>query len=414
MKKILLLLLISVSTLAYAQTWVKGIVIDEKTKEPLPGVSVYLNNTTIGTTTDGNGKFSLGVSLGGKIELVASYIGYEKKILILEDYSETNLTVALKPQNNLLNEVVVKAKKGDDFDKWGSLFNRMLLANVHSVGTCTIKNPNALVFYFDKEQNQLRVFAKETLIIENNNLGYILKLDLEEFGYNFNTDMLSVVYSTFFEEMKSPKIGKEEVLKQRKIAYYGSQMHFMRSVYGNALTKNGFKIYKYSSVKNTEKERVTKLVQQRINRDSKLQTSVTYDLNKLFQPRDTAEYYKMIMAQDDIVHADTILNSMRKYTQLNRAQDVMFFNTSDTLMVNYVHFLDRFNKIVDPQQLANWKSQNVDKRYKGGNTIIYFFNQGGINVQPSGYYPELVLAYQGDMFTRRVAQLLPWDYDPEK
>ena len=412
MKKYLFLLLLFGVTIVRAQTIISGQVIDEKTKETLPGVSVYVNNTTIGTTTDQNGKFSLSVSLTGKIEVVASYISYKKKVTILEDYNGKMITIELKSEDNTLNEVVIKGTKGDNYDKWGSLFSKMLLANTHSPGSCTIKNPDVMVFYFNKEQNQLMAYARAPLIVENNNLGYVLKLDLEEFNYDFGTDILMAKYYIFFEEMKSPKIGTEAVLKQRNLAYYGSQMHFMRSLYENTLTRNGFKVYQFKSIKNSEKERVTKLVQQRINKDSKIKSSVTYDLNKLFQPRDTAEYYKLIMSQNDILSADTTLTAMRRYAKLDRVNDIVTFNTHDSLMVNYQQYLDRYNKIITPEQKADWKLQNENKRFKGKNTIMYFAEDGGINVQSSGYYPELRLYYQGDMFERRVAQLLPWDYKP--
>ena len=55
---------------------VKGKVIDEDTNKSLPGVSVQVKNTAIGTATDINGNFSIEIEKGGT--LVFFYIGYGK------------------------------------------------------------------------------------------------------------------------------------------------------------------------------------------------------------------------------------------------------------------------------------------------------------------------------------------------
>ena len=43
--------------------------------QPLPGVTVVIKNTSIGTATDGNGAYSLSVA-DGNVVLTFSYIGY--------------------------------------------------------------------------------------------------------------------------------------------------------------------------------------------------------------------------------------------------------------------------------------------------------------------------------------------------
>jgi hypothetical protein len=371
-----------------------------------------LNNTTIGTTTDAEGKFSLNISLTGKIELIASYIGYEKQSLIIENY-DGKISIALKPQNNTLNEVVVKASKGDTFEKWGAIFKKLLLGtDAHFTSYCKIKNPEVLVFYFDKQANELAVFAKSSLIVENTATSYRLKMDFDIFRYSFNTDILQVDYTTFFEEIKYPKNREETVKTSRHKAYYGSQMHFMRSVYNNDLTNNGYKIYTYRSVKNAEKERVSKIIQEKLNTKERFQTSVVYDLNKLFQPRDTAEYYKIVMKQNDIASADTILTTLKKYVKIKRELSVVNFASKDSLMVNYQIFLDEKRTDVNQDNLNKWKAQSPEKRYGGATTVMFFLEDGGINVQSSGFYAENKLFLYGNMFDRRVSQLLPWDYEP--
>ena len=57
------------------QVKVSGTITDATTKEPLVGVNVVVEGTTIGVMTDVNGKFTLNVpNLNGTLAI--SYIGY--------------------------------------------------------------------------------------------------------------------------------------------------------------------------------------------------------------------------------------------------------------------------------------------------------------------------------------------------
>ena len=62
------------------RTLISGIVTDSITGETLPYVSVILKGTTIGTTTDDDGKFTLTTSSNART-LSVSYLGYTEKEL---------------------------------------------------------------------------------------------------------------------------------------------------------------------------------------------------------------------------------------------------------------------------------------------------------------------------------------------
>ena len=72
-----IILNLSVTT-AFAQYVIKGTVTDATTSSTLPGVSILLKGTSIGTTTDVNGKYSLEIP-ARKSVLVYSYVGYKTK-----------------------------------------------------------------------------------------------------------------------------------------------------------------------------------------------------------------------------------------------------------------------------------------------------------------------------------------------
>ena len=70
----------------------------------LPGVSVMIEGTATGTTTDATGQYSLNVNNPDAI-LVFSFIGYKTERVPLE--GKTTLNVTLQPDVQTLSEVVV-------------------------------------------------------------------------------------------------------------------------------------------------------------------------------------------------------------------------------------------------------------------------------------------------------------------
>jgi TonB-linked SusC/RagA family outer membrane protein len=86
-----------------ADVVVRGVVTDDK-GEALPGVNVVVKGTTRGTTTDGQGLFSISVPQEG-VTLVFSFIGYKSQELAAS--STTRLSVKLSADDKSLDEVVV-------------------------------------------------------------------------------------------------------------------------------------------------------------------------------------------------------------------------------------------------------------------------------------------------------------------
>lgn len=85
-------------------TSLKGKVVDATTKKPMPGVNVLVKGTSIGSSTNQNGKFSVNVpSL--QDTLVVSFIGYKKKNVPIN--GRTNLKIELTPSTIKSEELVV-------------------------------------------------------------------------------------------------------------------------------------------------------------------------------------------------------------------------------------------------------------------------------------------------------------------
>ena len=97
-------LLIAISHSAYGQTRITGSVGDEK-GEPLPGASITVKGSSVGTITDAQGAYSIIVPEGTNT-LVFSFLGY----LTLEKNIAGNIVNARLVENiNSLNEIVVTA-----------------------------------------------------------------------------------------------------------------------------------------------------------------------------------------------------------------------------------------------------------------------------------------------------------------
>lgn len=102
--------------LAFSQTGkISGLVIDKNTQENLIGVNITIDGTTLGATSDIDGKYEITNLAGGTYKLIFSYIGYADKSVenvTVRDNETTSLNVNLDVAANELTEVqVVDFKK---------------------------------------------------------------------------------------------------------------------------------------------------------------------------------------------------------------------------------------------------------------------------------------------------------------
>lgn len=90
---------------AQTPSMVKGRVIDAETEESLPGVSIIIDKTTRGVTTDVDGTFEIRANPTDK--LVFSFLGMETQVI--EVGNKTFIDVELKPATSELDEVTIVA-----------------------------------------------------------------------------------------------------------------------------------------------------------------------------------------------------------------------------------------------------------------------------------------------------------------
>ena len=96
-------MLLPLSASAQGRITVSGTVTDASNKQALIGAAVSVEGTTIGTSTDLNGKYTLQVPANGVLEV--QYLGYTSQKIKIN--SRTTINISLAQDNVKVEEVVV-------------------------------------------------------------------------------------------------------------------------------------------------------------------------------------------------------------------------------------------------------------------------------------------------------------------
>ena len=224
---------------------IHGKVTDSATGNPLPGASVFCQNTTTGTISNNEGMFSLRMANGG-YDLVISYTGYETRVLRVSNSSQNkdSLNIILKEEDKSMSEVVVTGggALADGWEKYGEFFLENFIGSSANAAQCTILNKEALRFYYYKKSNRLKVRASEQLVIINSALGYKIHYQLDSFVNHYDTHISSYTGYPLFEELTGTTDQQTLWKKNRYLTYLGSRLHFMRSWYDSTLADEGFTV----------------------------------------------------------------------------------------------------------------------------------------------------------------------------
>jgi len=99
------LMILLVSSIAFAQTAIKGTVTDAENSGPVPGVTVTVKGTRTVVATDANGNYTISVPVSAT--LVFSFIGYKTQEVAVGN--QTTINIKLAQSAGQLNDVVVTA-----------------------------------------------------------------------------------------------------------------------------------------------------------------------------------------------------------------------------------------------------------------------------------------------------------------
>ncbi len=349
------ILLISwISSPMFAQD-ISGRIIDAKTKEPLPFVSVYISKTTKGTQSDEKGYFSLKNVPTGYLKLVTSMIGYksfEQEFVIKPNENQT-LKIQLNVNSKELSEIIVVGKRGKQWKKNYAHFLKIFLGKSKNVKKTEITNPHELNFALEKRV--LTATAENPLIIKNQALGYDIDYSLATFR-STNEDF-QFGGNVFFKPIpQTDEIQQKLIEKNREKAYKGSIRHFFKSIVMGTSQEEGFRVY-------LEKDTLENIARNRLFRDN--------------FPKKLMEVNINILAKFDVQLQRIILPK-------NRYE------------IHYLQQRDNSTFYAEINHQVSWIETKADN---------FKFSYQGISEEP------LKLLLMGSMGNRRVADFVPDDYE---
>lgn len=108
-KSFLLFLLLGCCMVVSAQN-IQGVVTDSLTKEPIPYLSVFYEGKGVGSITNDDGHYSVETHKGWN-KLTFSAVGYVTKVVNIIPGVTKTMNVKMRPDDIMLEEVVVKPKK---------------------------------------------------------------------------------------------------------------------------------------------------------------------------------------------------------------------------------------------------------------------------------------------------------------
>jgi len=386
---------------------IEGYVVDAKSEEPVPYANVYFANTTIGTATDENGYFIITNFDPGKYDLTVSFVGYKiySRPVQVKESESYSIKILLEEKLVELPELFVMADTSNWADNF-SVFREYFIGLTEASPGCKIKNKKSLVFYFDDNSKVLYAHAREPIVIENKWLGYKITYDLQSFSVNLKKGQLAYYGVPRFSSLTSKKKRVEKRwIKQRDKSYWGSSLHFFRSVYQTKINDNGFDIYEMHRIINPERPPDSTL--EKILDDLKKKIAAKANKNS-FTIREFGSQPETL--EDSLVY----FSRLKKKPQYKDSIGRNFKNgealINDAGKVDFSGRLLVFYKDNVPDDYPWKRNKDLDEKQK---TILHIAKP--ITVYGNGYYDSVKDTFVEGYWswTGNLATLLPLDYYPE-
>lgn len=249
MKKILLLIfLYAFTSSAWGQTLtLSGFILEKGSKEPIPGVAIFLDGTTKSTISDANGYYTLTLKQTVNTNLIFRHIAYET-VSVPPPFSSISDTLFLKANNYQIDEIVVTPFTFFSRTDMMKAFRSNFLGAGKAGKLCKIENEDDIRFSYDTKTNTLRAFCDHPIRITNDYLGYEILFTLTEFSLTYKTKSLRdrnlvqscyLGYSSFIDIAPDTK----EIKKRRDEEYYESFRFFCFSLSQDRLEELPYLIY---------------------------------------------------------------------------------------------------------------------------------------------------------------------------
>lgn len=358
--------------------------VDEVKNQPINKATVFINGTTIGTTTNDRGEFALKIPFGRHI-LVALASGFETYGQFMSpDKPLDSFVIHLKTKTSLQD---ADGYEKDEWEKWGGYFITNFLGSTYNE-QCKIKNTKVIRFQVSMETGDLSAVADEPLIIENKVTGYTILYKLESFHSNFKTLVINYTGYCFFQQMNGNISQQRNWEKRRSLFYSGSLMHFMRSVYRNQIQEEGFEVRPLKKIrsiisKNTQTDssdlHFIKITDSTTSRDDDLQ-------DQIMNPDNYKDVIGTSLPGDSIAYAiDSTIAGL---------------DFKNFLLIVY----------------RRTSSENEQYDAVGMTSQLALINKKPLQIEADGsfydYRDLMILGYW--TWSEKIYRLLPFDYSPPK
>jgi hypothetical protein len=213
----------------------------EKGNVAIPGASVFIEGSTMGTQTDVNGHFSMKNIPAGRHRLVASMVGYVPKMLFIEVPGNTStFNFSLEEDNKTLAEVRVVGSQDKTWEKQFRAFERGFIGENYNRKEVYITNREVVDFTENKEV--FTATASKPLEIVNKSLGY--KITYFLYDFEKTNSLTSFKGLASFQQLEPEDARQERRWKRNRVdAYEGSIKHFLKSFVDNRLEEEGFNAF---------------------------------------------------------------------------------------------------------------------------------------------------------------------------
>ena len=226
----------------------EGTVYDAKTREMIPGVAVYLNRTSIYTTSDKDGNFKLVIDRNINTELVFSHLSYET-LVIAHPFDFSQKSFLLKEKVSTLDEVKIVADRvWFSREQMMGVFKEQFLGESAAGKSCIILNEEDIVLNYDRTNRMLKGHSIQPILIENKYFAYHIIFDLHSFSIQYTGNTLSMDRAT-----KVSFKGTSSYIDQspynimfknrRDEIYLRSQQYFWKNFVANTLREAKFILY---------------------------------------------------------------------------------------------------------------------------------------------------------------------------
>ncbi len=396
---------LSFSPKAFSQYVIQGKVIDAETLQPVEYATVFINNSTFGDISDSDGQFSIDIP-SGKHELIISFMGYQT---FKYDFNTQNLMKSYEfrilPEPIDLEEAEVAMKRDRTWYRNLDVFKEEFLGNSINGERCKILNPEVLILDAETEKGKLRARARETILIENPNLGYTIQYVLEGFELDLESRVSRYAGYPFFIEEDAPRRRQRSLQKNRERAFKGSVAHFIRSLYHGILEEEGYELYAIERVTNPEwaSEEMAELAQEELRKS--LNPLVRDSLKNVIRRKELPGEIEMV-TEKRLFEKDLIDVSRNELTFLTYNKPVYIVFTEEVEEVAFAKKeIDKNAQMVRAGVVVETNTSNSAQRSTInmlGNAVQIFEN--------GSYFHPFDLLIEGYMAWEKIGDLMPFDY----